>query len=110
MTAAPAPVPPIVVHDGREWPLPDGEHVIGRGDDAAISIAALVEETTNVDASEAWAAPSPRAVADIVAASVRPRLERHVRSKSRARSSRPYSVVDERPSCCAASSRVRHSR
>ena len=40
MTPAPAPAPPIVVHDGREWPLPDGEHVIGRGDDAAISIAA----------------------------------------------------------------------
>jgi hypothetical protein len=40
MTPAPAPAPPIVVHDGREWPLPDGEHVIGRGDDVAIGIAA----------------------------------------------------------------------
>jgi pSer/pThr/pTyr-binding forkhead associated (FHA) protein len=40
MTPAPAPAPPVIVHDGREWPLPDGEHVIGRGDDAAISIAA----------------------------------------------------------------------
>jgi hypothetical protein len=40
VTPAPAPAPPIVVHDGREWPLPDGEHVIGRGDDAAISIGA----------------------------------------------------------------------
>jgi hypothetical protein len=40
MTPAPAPVPPVVVHDGREWPLADGEHVIGRGDDVAISIAA----------------------------------------------------------------------
>ena len=36
MTPAPAPAPPVVVYDGREWPLPDGEHVIGRGDDAAI--------------------------------------------------------------------------
>ena len=40
MTPAPAPATPVVVHDGREWTLPDGEHVIGRGDDAAIAIAA----------------------------------------------------------------------
>jgi hypothetical protein len=40
MTPASAPAMPVVVHDGREWTLPDGEHVIGRGDDAAIPIAA----------------------------------------------------------------------
>ncbi len=40
MTPAPAPVPPVVVHEEREWPLADGEHVIGRGDDVAIGIAA----------------------------------------------------------------------
>jgi hypothetical protein len=32
--------PPILVHDGQEWPLPDGEHVIGRGDDADVRLAA----------------------------------------------------------------------
>jgi hypothetical protein len=40
MTPAPAATPPVIVHDGREWPLPEGEHVIGRGDDVAIGIAA----------------------------------------------------------------------
>ena len=40
MTPAPAPAPPVIVHATREWSLPDGEHVIGRGDDAAISIMA----------------------------------------------------------------------
>jgi hypothetical protein len=34
------PPPPVLVHEGRAWPLADGEHVIGRGDDVAISIAA----------------------------------------------------------------------
>jgi hypothetical protein len=39
--AAPAPArTPVLVHDGREWPLADGEHVIGRGDDVPIRIAA----------------------------------------------------------------------
>lgn len=37
--AAPARTP-VLVHDGREWPLADGEHVIGRGDDVQIRIAA----------------------------------------------------------------------
>ena len=31
---------PVLVHDGREWPLADGEHVIGRGGDVEIRIAA----------------------------------------------------------------------
>ena len=41
MTPAPAlGRPPILVHDGQEWPLPDGEHVIGRGDEADVRLTA----------------------------------------------------------------------
>lgn len=41
MTPAPAPArPPVLVHDGQEWPLADGEHVIGRGDEADVRLAA----------------------------------------------------------------------
>jgi len=31
---------PVLVHDGREWSLTDGEHVIGRGDDATLRLPA----------------------------------------------------------------------
>jgi hypothetical protein len=31
---------PILVHDGRQWPLADGEHVVGRGDDATLRLVA----------------------------------------------------------------------
>jgi hypothetical protein len=41
MTPAPGHArPPVLVHDGQEWPLVDGEHVIGRGDEADVRLAA----------------------------------------------------------------------
>src|SRR5919108_3839436 len=40
MTSEPAPDrPPILIHDGHTWPLVDGEHVIGRGEEAAVRLA-----------------------------------------------------------------------
>jgi hypothetical protein len=41
MCPAAAPIrPPVLVHDGREWPLADGEHVVGRGDEASVRLPA----------------------------------------------------------------------
>jgi hypothetical protein len=42
MTAAagPAPRAPILVHDGHTWPLADGEHVLGRGEESTIRLPA----------------------------------------------------------------------
>jgi hypothetical protein len=31
--------PPILLHEGQAWPLADGEHVIGRGEEAALRLA-----------------------------------------------------------------------
>lgn len=39
----PAPAlarPPVLVHEEQEWPLADGEHVIGRGEEADIRLSA----------------------------------------------------------------------
>jgi hypothetical protein len=41
MTSGTAPErPPVLVHEGRTWLLVDGEHVMGRGDEAAVRLAA----------------------------------------------------------------------
>ena len=41
MPPAPAPArPPVLVHEEQEWPLADGEHVIGRGEEADIRLPA----------------------------------------------------------------------
>jgi hypothetical protein len=38
--AEPAPArAAVLVHDGHTWPLADGEHVIGRGDEATVRVA-----------------------------------------------------------------------
>lgn len=41
MTSGSAPDrPPVLVHEGQTWLLIDGEHVMGRGDEAAVRLAA----------------------------------------------------------------------
>lgn len=41
MTGEPGPErPPALVHDGQSWLLLEGEHVIGRGDEAAVRLTA----------------------------------------------------------------------
>jgi hypothetical protein len=31
---------PVLVHEGREWPLSEGDHVVGRGDEASVRLPA----------------------------------------------------------------------
>ena len=41
MNPAPALArPPVLIHEEQEWPLADGEHVIGRGDEADVRLTA----------------------------------------------------------------------
>jgi hypothetical protein len=41
MTSESAPErPPVLVHEGRSWLLVDGEHVMGRGEEASVRLAA----------------------------------------------------------------------